>query len=390
MAPPGNFLRLPPNRVWRTYLGGRTLDRLATPPRGPGFPARVLPPADTHFPEDWIASTTRAINPPDATRPASSVSSSPPSILDAQLPEGLSPVLCGDDPTPHNFADLLAAAPAYYLGAAHAARFGANPQLLVKFLDPSIRLHLQAHPTAAFAQQFLHAPSGKTEAYHILAIRDDLPHPPYLYLGFQRPPSRDQLRRLIATQDIAGLEACFDRIPVKVGDTLMVPGGVPHALGPGLLLAEIMEPSDLVVRFEFERGGYTLPESARFMGRGLEFCLDVFDFSRWSPDRVATEAFCPPRRARALGPDSFQDELIGPARTPCFRIRKSYYRGPVSRHDSECCIGIVTAGTGTLTVDGVAHALRPFDKVFLPAGLGRWQLDPSPTLDLLECLPPVP
>ena len=384
----GKILRLPPNRVWRTYLGGRTLDQLATAPRDTGFPAREISPADTHFPEDWIASTTRAINPPDATRHPDSGSQLSALSSELSLPEGLSPVHCGDDPTPHNFADLLAADPAYYLGAAHAARFGASPQLLVKLLDPSIRLHLQTHPTAAFAQKFLNAPSGKTEAYHLLAIRDDLPHPPYLYLGFQRPPSRDQLRHLIATQDIAGLEACFDRIPVKVGDTLIVPGGVPHALGPGLLLAEIMEPSDLVVRFEFERGGYTLPEDARFMGRGLEFCLAVFDFSRWSPDRVATEAFCPPRRARSLGPDSYQDALIGPERTPCFRIRKSHHRGPVTRHETECFIGIVTAGSGRLTVGGMAHPLRPFDKFFLPAGLGAWQLDPSPTLDLLECLPP--
>ena len=161
MAPPRTFLRLPPNRVWRTYLGGRTLDQLAASPA----------PADTHFPEDWIASTTRAINPPDATRHTDSGSQL--SVLNAQLPEGLSPVHFGDDPTPHNFADLLAADPAYYLGAAHAARFGASPQLLVKFLDPSIRLHLQAHPTAAFAQKFLQAPSGKTEAYHILAVRDE-------------------------------------------------------------------------------------------------------------------------------------------------------------------------------------------------------------------------
>ncbi len=373
------LLRLPPNRVWRTYLGGRELDRLSG----------ASSPADTHFPEDWIASTTRAVNPPDATRHASDPNSQL-SALNSQfaLPEGLSPVLHGSDPTPRNFADVLAADPVPYLGAAHVARYGASPQLLVKFLDPSIRLHFQVHPTAAFAQKFLNAPSGKTEAYHILAIRDDLPHPPYLYLGFQRPPTRDQLRRLIETQDIAGLEACFDKIPVNVGDTLIVPGGVPHALGPGLLLAEIMEPSDLVVRFEFERGGYTLPESARFMNRGLEFCLDVFDLDPWPANRVLTEAFCPPRRARALGPDSYQDTLIGLERTPCFRIRKSHIRGPISRHDSECFVGIVTAGSGSLTVGGETHALRPFDKIFVPAALGPWQLNPSPTLDLLECLPP--
>jgi hypothetical protein len=155
-----------------------------------------------------------------------------------------------------------------------------------------------------------------------------------------------------------------------------------------MLLAEIMEPSDLVVRFEFERGGYTLPESARFMNRGLEFCLDVFDLDPWPATRVLTEAFCPPRRTRALGPDSYQDTLIGRERTPCFRIRKSHLRGPVSRHDSECFVGIVTAGSGSLTVGGETHALRPFDKIFVPAALGPWQLNPSPTLDLLECLPP--
>jgi mannose-6-phosphate isomerase len=369
MHPPsGRILPLPANRVWRTYLGGRELDRLA------GATG-----ADTHFPEDWIASTTRAINPADATRHTAS-----------PLAEGLSPVVIGSDSTPHSFADLLSADPAFYLGAAHAARFGATPQLLVKFLDPSIRLHFQVHPTAAFARQFLNAPSGKTEAYHILAIRDDLPHAPYLYLGFQRPPSRAELRRMIEQQDIAALEACFDKIPVNVGDTFIVPGGVPHALGPGLLLAEIMEPSDLVVRFEFERGGYTLPESARFMNRGLDFCLDVFDLEAWPVSRVLTEALCPPRRLRALGPDSYQDNLIGTERTPCFRIRKSHLRGPIRRHDAECFVGIVTAGSGTLTAGGESHTLRMFDKFFVPAALGPWQITPTPTLDLLECLPPQP
>ena len=367
MALPAQLLRLPPNRVWRTYLGGRELDRLA------GAPASQ----DTHFPEDWIASTTRALNPPDATRHS-----------DTTLDEGISPVYVGPDPKLRSFAEVLAADPENYLGAAHLARFGPTPQVLVKLLDPSIRLHFQVHPTTAFAQRYLDAPSGKTEAYHILAIRDNLPQPPYLYLGFQRPPTRAALRRMIETQDIAALEACFDKISVKVGDTLIVPGGVPHALGPGLLLAEIMEPSDLVVRFEFERGGYTLPESARFMDRGLEFCLDIFDLSPWPAQRVFAEALCPPRRARSLGPDSFQDTLIGPERTSCFRIRQSHIRGPIQRQELEGFIGIVTAGSGTLTAGTSTLSLRTFDKFFVPATLGPWQLEPSPTLELLECLPP--
>lgn len=366
MSPPrGRLLLLPPNRVWRTYQGGTTLDALA---RASGLPSPGPAGGPSHFPEDWIASTTRAVN---AGR--------------EHLREGISPVIAGGET--FDLAGLLAADPGYFLGPAHAGRYGAEPKLLVKLLDPAIRLHFQAHPTAAFAQRFLGSPSGKTEAYHVLATDPKIARP-YIYLGFQRPPSRAVLKQLIETQDIAGLEACFDRIPVHPGDTYIVPGGVPHALGEGVFLVEIQEPSDLVVRFEFERGGYVLPEAARFMGRGLDFCLDVFDFSAWPLSRVAVEAACPPRRRRALGPDSYQDDLIGPERTPCFRVRKSYVRAPLAKTESEFYIGIVTAGAVTLTAGGETHRLRTFEKFFVPAGLGTVEFTPEPTAEILECFPP--
>jgi len=356
----GKLVLLPPHRVWRTYQGGRCLDALAG----------AAQPADSHFPEDWVASTTRAIN---AGRES--------------VREGVSPVTIGGET--QDFAGLLAGDPEYFLGAKHAAKFGAHPQLLVKLLDPSIRLHFQAHPTADFARRFLGSPSGKTEAYHILATRPEVAAP-YIYLGFQRPPSRDALRRMIETQDIAGFEACFDKIPVKPGDTYLVPGGVPHALGEGLLLVEVQEPSDLVVRFEFERGGYVLPESARFMGRGLEFCLDVFDYAAWSASRLAVEAACPPRRRRALGPDSYQDNLIGPERTPCFSVRQSHLRGPVTKTEDSAHIVIVTDGACQVTAGGETHRLQRYDKFFCPAGLGPVNFNPAPTTTLLECYPPTP
>ena len=357
-APLGKLVLLPSNRVWRTYQGGRTLDTLA----------QAASPVDSHFPEDWVASTTRATN-----------------IGRETIREGISSVLVGG--VRHDFGELLASDPAYFLGAAHAAKFGAQPHLLVKLLDPAIRLHFQAHPTADFARQFLQSPSGKTEAYHILATRPEVPQP-YIYLGFQRPPTRDELRRMISTQDITALEACFDKIPVQPGDTYLVPGGVPHALGEGVLLVEIQEPSDLVVRAEFERGGYVLPESARFMNRGLEFCLDIFDYSAWPLSRLVTEAACPPRRRRALGPDSYQDNLIGPERTPCFEVRRSSLRGAVTKTENSAYIAIVTEGSCTATVGGETHTLKRYDKIFCPAGLGPVHFQPHPTATLLECYPP--
>jgi mannose-6-phosphate isomerase len=360
MMPRGKIVRLPANRVWRSYSGGRTLDRLAG----------VAAPADGPFPEDWIASTTRAVN-----------------TGRENLVEGPSRVLVGGESC--DWATLLAADPVYFLGAEHAARFGPRSQLLVKLLDPSIRLHLQVHPTAEFAQRHLQAPSGKTEAYHILSVREEI-RDPAIYLGFQQPPGRDRLRRWIEAQDIAAILGAMNRVPVRPGDTYVVPGGVPHALGEGIFLVEIQEPSDLVVRFEFERGGHLLPESARFMQRGLEFCLDIFDLTAWPPGRVRVEAGCPPRRRRALGPDSWQDDVIGLERTPCFRVRQSVVRSPITKTEDSCYVGIVTAGRCTLQAGEESHDLGRYEKFFIPAGLGPLGITAGPECTILECYPPVP
>ena len=164
-----------------------------------------------------------------------------------------------------------------------------QPMVLVKLLDSAERLYLQVHPTAEFAQAHLNANSGKAEAYYVLDVREDVDEA-FVYLGFQRPPSRAVLKRCIEEQDLASMEGFFDRITVKPGDVLFIPGGVPHAIGNGIFLVEIMEPSDLVVRFEYERAGYSLPESARFMNRGLDFCLDIFDFDA-KPESVVRNEY---------------------------------------------------------------------------------------------------
>ena len=100
------------------------------------------------------------------------------------------------------------------------------------------------------------------------------------------------------------MEGYFDKIFVKPGDVLFIPGGLPHAIGGGIFMVEIMEPSDLVVRFEFERAGYTLPESARFMDRGLEFCLDIFDFNPVPESLVRRKYMFEPRLEESYGDDS--------------------------------------------------------------------------------------
>jgi mannose-6-phosphate isomerase len=354
----GKLVLLPPNRVWRTYPGGATLDRLAG----------AAAPHDSHMAEDWIGSVTRSRIPGREG-----------------LYEGVSQVVVGGET--RDFRQLIDSDAAYFLGEAHVARHGSEPMLLVKFLDSSIRLHFQCHPSREFAQKFLNSPSGKTEAYHILGVRDGVTEP-YFYMGFQNPPSHADLRLWIETQDTAAMEHCFEKIPVSIGDTFLIPGGFPHALGEGVFMIEIQEPTDFAVRYEFERGGYVLPEAARFMGRGMDFGLSLINFDRVPRETIERSYRCRPRHARDLGGDSQQDELIGPAQTPCFRVMRTRLAAAAVKSESSFHIGIVTEGACKISAGGETHLLHRYDKFFCPAGLAL-RYEPAPSCEILECFPPL-
>lgn len=353
------IIELSQNRVWRSYLGGRVLDELAGRPE----------PADSHFPEDWIGSVTTASNPEshDENEGVSTV-----------RVEGEGELL---------FPELIAKDPDYFLGAEHVARFGQQPMLLIKFLDAAVRLQLQAHPTAEFAKQHLGSQSGKAEAYYILDVRDEAEQA-YVYLGFQRPPDRDTFRGWIEQQNLEAILGCFDKINVRPGDVLFIPGGVPHAIGEGIFMVEIMEPSDLVVRFEFERAGYTLPESARFMDRGLDFCLDIFDFEAKPEAIVRRDYMFEPQLEATYGEAGNRYRLIGRETTPCFGVKKSVIKGTIERAEDSFFIGVVTEGRCVVRTDGHAFELNQFSKFFCPAGLGSYTIESETGVQILECFPP--
>ena len=325
-------------------------------------------PEDSHFPEDWIASVTAASNPDSKN----------------EL-EGISPV--DVDGQKLLLPELIAKDPEYFLGAEHVARFGQQPMVLIKLLDAAVRLQLQAHPTAEFAKQHLGSNSGKAEAYYILSVRDDVTDP-YVYLGFQRPPDRDTLKTWIEAQDLKAILGCFDKIRVKPGDVLFIPGGVPHAIGEGIFMVEIMEPSDLVVRFEFERAGYTLPESARFMNRGLDFCIDIFDLQPMPESLVRSEYMFDPQLEATYHETAHRYRLIGPETTPRFQVKKTVLKGSLTREENTFFTGVVVDGACVVKTNAGEVKLDTLDKFFCPAGLGSYTIEADAEVHILECFPP--
>ena len=144
--------------------------------------------------------------------------------------------------------DVIASAPDWWLGPQHVARFGPNPAILVKLLDAGQRLPLHAHPDRSFAAEHLGSPYGKTEAWVIVSAEPDA----VVHLGFSRDVSPSELADWVAGQKVTDMLSATNRIPVRAGDAVLCPAGVPHAIGAGILLIEVQEPTDFSVLLEWE------------------------------------------------------------------------------------------------------------------------------------------
>jgi mannose-6-phosphate isomerase len=290
------------------------------------------------------------------------------------------------DGTGTTLASLIAGAPAFYLGDRHVEALGTQLGFLAKLLDSSMRLHVQAHPTSAFAREHLEAPFGKLEVYYVLAVRDGVEG--CIRLGFQHSPGRERWKRIIEEQDIAAMDACFERIPVKPGDVWIVQGGMPHAIGEGVLMVEVMEPSDLVVRCEFEREGVVVPPEGRFMGRGLDFCLNVFDYGEYPPEEIRRRSCLPPTRILD-GPGWAVDRLVGSDRTSCFEIQRIQADRPGTwSNDGRCALVIQTRGSGVVAVGDEQVALEFGGSCFVAAESERLAFTPdSSGGEIILCRP---
>jgi mannose-6-phosphate isomerase len=114
------------------------------------------------------------------------------------------------------------------------------PALLLKLLFTSEPLSIQVHPDDAFARS-IGLPNGKTEAWYIL---DALPDA-RIAVGLKRHLTPQELRASIKDGSIAGLTQWR---PVVKGDIIFIPAGTIHAIGAGIVLAEIQQRSDATFR----------------------------------------------------------------------------------------------------------------------------------------------
>ncbi|MEE3378485.1 MAG: type I phosphomannose isomerase catalytic subunit [Lachnospiraceae bacterium] len=120
--------------------------------------------------------------------------------------------------------------------------------LLVKFIDAAKDLSIQVHPDDAFAKEF-EGSRGKAEMWYVLKAAEGAK----IVLGFEHRVNEEILREARKKGDF---RRHLHYIPVKAGDAFFVPPGTVHAIGAGIILAEVQESSNLTYRvYDYDRTG---------------------------------------------------------------------------------------------------------------------------------------
>lgn len=243
--------------------------------------------------------------------------------------------------------------------------------VLVKFIFPCGMLSLQVHPDDGYAAQHEQAAGGrgKTEMWHILSAQPGAE----LLIGLKPGVTKEQFRQSIARGTVEDL---FVRYPVRSGESYFLPPGTPHAIGPGMVLCEVQEYSDLTYRiYDFNR------VDARGNPRELhvEKALEVTNFEGPRGYKVSPLALHSPDANKHLlaACDYFATE-----RWDC---RKTTFIENDCEHFQ---LFVILEGQGKFYDAEESFPYRPGEAWFLPASLPTVLLQPAGSTALLRIMVP--
>ena len=240
------------------------------------------------------------------------------------------------------------------LGRAVVEKTGDRFPLLIKLLDCADWLSLQVHPNNAQAE-FWEGPGnfGKMEAWYIVDVEPGA----QLVSGFKPGTTKEAVARAVGT---SGLLDIIERKDLKTGDAILISPGTIHTLGPGSLVYEVQQTSDITYRvYDWDR-----PMKA---GRKLhlEQAADVLD-PKAGGDLVSMET------ARIK-----EEPLIA---CEFFALRviadNEHTVQCDTRSQSFHCLTMVE-GEGIIEGDGWQRRLDKFETLLIPASCGRYHIHPG-------------
>ncbi len=223
--------------------------------------------------------------------------------------------------------------------------------LLLKYLDCQRVLSVQVHPDDSYALRMSPPDLGKTEAWVIIAAQPGA----VLYAGLQSGATSADMQTALQAGEV---ERCLHVLHPQAGDCIFIPAGTVHALGAGLLVAEIQQASNTTFRlFDWNRLGADGQPRPLHVAQSLE----VIDFAS-GPRRLQTPLPTGQAgRERLVACDKFTLD-----RLQC--STQSEVNIPVGGDDRFHML-TVPSGEATLTWDGSSERLTAGQSLLLPAAM---------------------
>ena len=215
--------------------------------------------------------------------------------------------------------------------------------LLIKLLDARERLSLQVHPPAKLAALLGGEP--KTEMWYVLDATPDAK----LIAGLRRGVTRQQFEDAIK-QGGPAFQKCFHQFPVHAGESLFVPSGRLHAIGAGLVIAEIQQNSDTTYRvYDWDR----VDNAGKPRTLHIRESLASIDFNDFEPAPTPL-----------------------PIKCEHFAVEQLDIAGKATGRCDDTSFQILGGVTGEIAIktSSFTEQLHPGEFVLLPATLGDYQL----------------
>lgn len=243
--------------------------------------------------------------------------------------------------------------------------------ILIKFLFPNDKLSIQVHPNDAYAAAHEKAAGGrgKTEMWHAIASEPDA----RVLIGLVPKANREKFVNAIEAHT---LEEIFVHWRVQPGDTFFVPAGTPHTIGPGMIICEIQEYSDLTYRvYDYGRvDAYGRPRELH-----IQKALDVIEFGRPILGKVSR---------LPLPSQSSQKTLLAACRYFASERWKVITHEDVLSNPGHFDLLVILTGGGEFAWSSDSGKYQAGECWLIPSCLGRLEVNPKEPTKLLRTFVP--
>lgn len=262
----------------------------------------------------------------------------------------------------NNLAELLEVYMGDLVGDRVFERYGHTFPLLFKLIDANDNLSIQVHPNDETARA-RHDSLGKTEMWYVV----DADPGAELIIGFAHDSSKEEYSQAVERGEV---ERLLQHVPVQRGDVFFIPAGLVHAIGRGVVVAEIQESSDITYRiYDYKRKDADGHERELHVAQAL----DVIDFAASPRPKTPYE----PRLnepVELVSCDYFTTNSLHFDR----EVVRDY--APIDSFVAYMCL----EGAFDIVCEGEKTPVQRGETVLVPAAINEVKLVPSQPSTLLE------